>query len=342
MRFTITFILSAILFGCDSKREKQTILEKSQNYRGPIIDMHIHVDNESDLPPISLGLCPPFSTLIENFDPQNKFEDVWNEKFANPECENPLMSPRTYDEYLTGVENQLKNNKIVAVASGSIGDILDWKSKLPKQIIPSLEFRINRDSTSPDQMKLLIEENEIIIIGEISNQYGGIAPNDPRMFPYYKVAEEMDIPIAIHLGSGIPGTPYMGYPDYEAKLSNPLLLEDVLKKFPKLRVSVMHYGEPFIDEMITMLYHYPQLYVDIGGIQWAYPKGYFYEYHLKKMILAGFGKRIMFGSDMIIWPELIEHSIDIINEAPFLSYEQKADIFYNNASQFLRLDGSKK
>lgn len=341
MRYTIIIILSAILFGCDSKKEKQTILEKSQDYSGPIIDMHIHVDNERDLPPISLGLCPPFSTLIESFDPQNKFEDVWNEKFANPECENPLMSPRTYDEYLSEVENQLKNNKIVAVASGSIDDILDWKFKLPKQIIPSLEFRINRDSISPNQMKLLIEENEIMVIGEISNQYGGIAPNDPKMFPYYEIAEEMDIPVAIHLGSGIPGTPYMGYPDYEAKLSNPLLLEDVLKKFPKLRVSVMHYGEPFIDEMITMLYHYPQLYVDIGGIQWTYPKEYFYEYHLKKMILAGFGKRIMFGSDMIIWPELIEHSVNIINEAPFLSYEQKADIFYNNASRFLRLDGNK-
>ncbi|MCL6274507.1 amidohydrolase family protein [Muricauda sp. 2012CJ35-5] len=340
MRFTLLFILTAILFGCNSKKEKQTGLEKIEAYKGPIIDMHIHADIERDLPPISLGLCPPFSTLIENFDPQNKFEDVWNEKFAHPQCENPLMSPKSYNEYLTGVETQLKNHNIVAVASGSITNILEWKSKFPKQIIPSLEFRINRDSITPNQMKLLIEENGIMVIGEISNQYGGIAPNDPRMFPYYEVAEEMDIPVAIHLGSGIPGTPYMGYPDYEAKLSNPLLLEDVLKKFPKLRVSVMHYGEPFIDEMITMLYHYPQLYIDIGGIQWAYPKNYFYEYHLKKLILAGFGKRIMFGSDMIIWPELIAHSVDIINETPFLSYEQKADIFYNNASRFLRLEGN--
>ena len=55
------------------------------------------------------------------------------------------------------------------------------------------------------------------------------------------------------------------------------------------------------------------------------------------MVMAGFGKRILFGSDMIIWPELIGESISIINDAPFLTYEQKADIFYNNAARFLRL-----
>lgn len=50
----------------------------------------------------------------------------------------------------------------------------------------------------------------------------------------------------------------------------------------------------------------------------------------------------MFGSDMIIWPDFISHSIEIINETPFLSYEQKADIFYNNAARFLSLDDKKK
>jgi hypothetical protein len=45
----------------------------------------------------------------------------------------------------------------------------------------------------------------------------------------------------------------------------------------------------------------------------------------------------MFGSDQMVWPELIERSIEIIERAPFLSEEQKRDIFYNNAARFLRL-----
>jgi len=52
---------------------------------------------------------------------------------------------------------------------------------------------------------------------------------------------------------------------------------------------------------------------------------------------AGFGKRIMFGSDQMIWPHTIELAIQTIDQADFLTEEQKRDIFYNNAAHFLRL-----
>lgn len=45
----------------------------------------------------------------------------------------------------------------------------------------------------------------------------------------------------------------------------------------------------------------------------------------------------MFGSDQMVWPGTIERAITVIEEAPFLSEEQKRDILYNNAAQFLRL-----
>jgi len=39
----------------------------------------------------------------------------------------------------------------------------------------------------------------------------------------------------------------------------------------------------------------------------------------------------------MVWPEAIERSIFAIDEAAFLSEDQKRDIFYNNAARFLRL-----
>jgi hypothetical protein len=44
-----------------------------------------------------------------------------------------------------------------------------------------------------------------------------------------------------------------------------------------------------------------------------------------------------FGSDQMIWPGIIEPSIEAIEQAPFLTQAQKRDIFYNNAARFLRL-----
>jgi predicted TIM-barrel fold metal-dependent hydrolase len=53
---------------------------------------------------------------------------------------------------------------------------------------------------------------------------------------------------------------------------------------------------------------------------------------------AGFGKRLMFGSDQMRWPEKIGEGIEAIDESPFLTHEQKRDILYNNAFRFLRLE----
>ena len=60
------------------------------------------------------------------------------------------------------------------------------------------------------------------------------------------------------------------------------------------------------------------------------------------MVDAGFGKRICFGSDQMIWPQTIAAGIETINHAIFLSPEQKRDILYNNATRFLRLTEEEK
>jgi len=46
----------------------------------------------------------------------------------------------------------------------------------------------------------------------------------------------------------------------------------------------------------------------------------------------------MFGSDQMIWSEVIGETIEAIENADFLTEEQKRDILYNNAARFLRLN----
>jgi hypothetical protein len=40
----------------------------------------------------------------------------------------------------------------------------------------------------------------------------------------------------------------------------------------------------------------------------------------------------------MVWPEGVGMAIEGIESAPFLTEEQKRDIFYNNAVRFFRLD----
>lgn len=40
------------------------------------------------------------------------------------------------------------------------------------------------------------------MIAEVTNQYAGIAPDDARLEPVWALAEELEIPVGIHMGGG--------------------------------------------------------------------------------------------------------------------------------------------
>ena len=171
---------------------------------------------------------------------------------------------------------------------------------------------------------------------EIGQQYLGIPANDPSLEPLYALAEELDVPVGIHMGPGPPGVGYFTDGKYRMRMSSLLLLEDVLAKYPRLRVWAMHAGWPLVDDAIAALYAHPQLYVDPGVISYTTPKEEFYRY-LKHLIDAGFENRIMFGSDQMLWPASIAVAIGNIENAAFLTPQQKRDILYSNAARFLRI-----
>jgi hypothetical protein len=308
-------------------------LQAFAQQRLPIIDMHLHAYPADENGPPPLGLCVP---VLDHLPPLDPNREVFKHPVAKaPACPNPIWSPLTDQAVMEETIAVLERRNIVGVLSGAPERVRRWHETAPRRFIPSVEFQLGPDAPSTETLRRLFEGGPFAVLGEVSNQYAGIAPDDERMNAYWALAEKLDVPVAIHMGEGPAGAAYL-FPRYRARLTSPYLLEEVLIRHPRLRVSVMHCASPLIDEMIAMLGAYPQLYVDIGGIQWFYPRAYFYD-QLKKFIDAGFGKRVMFGSDQMVWPGVIEPAIAIIEEASFLSHEQKRDIFYNNAARFLRL-----
>ena len=285
----------------------------------PIIDVHLHAKDAPDTPG---RLCLPVTVY----------------GVSDPACPTFLLSPSTNEEMVARTVAALKRRNVFGVISGyTVETVRRFQQAAPDRLIPAYQLSLGRESSlSPEALRRHVEAGDFKVLGEIGNQYAGIAPNDERMEPYWRLAEQLDIPVALHLGEGYPGAPYLDSPNYRVRLGSPLLLEEVLIRHPKLRIYVMHYGSPLVDEMLAVLFTYPQVYIDIGGNTWPYPREFFYA-QLRKFIDAGFGKRIMFGSDQLWWPDLIETSIAIVEECPFLTAEQKRDIFYNNAARFLRL-----
>ncbi len=302
----------------------------------PVIDMHMHAWSLEEF-----GGTPPPGCIgargveMHGVDPAKPFDFM-----AQATCKVMVDAPKTDQALLDETLVQMKRFNIVAgVLAGDRDIVRKWRAADPDRFIPAANF-FTDDKPPPVARAIELEQRvasgETRVFAEITPQYRGLAPDHPSLEPFYALAERLDIPVGIHMGYGAPGGPYWLYPKYRAAMGNPLLLEDLLTRHPKMRVYVMHAGMPLTDEMIALLYSHPQVFVDISADNVGVPRPEFYT-HLKRLVEAGYGKRIMFGSDQMVWPQTIEVAVDSITEAPFLSEDQKRDILYNNAARFLRL-----
>ncbi len=283
--------------------------------------------------PPPLGICAPFDVFPAH-DPAEPWAEAFGAILASPPCDDALWSPTTDQALRDGTIAIMQRHNIVGVLSGTPRLVGSWLEAAPERFIPGLELFNFSPDPSPEAIRRMHESGELAVLAEVSSQYRGLAPDAPELAPYWSVAEELDIPVGIHIHPGVPGNPYLGQPTQE--IHSPLLLEKVLLRHPRLRVYVIHAGWPQLDDMITLMYAHPQVYVDIGGLVYLHPRADFYRY-LRGLVEAGFGNRVMFGSDQMIWPQGIERAIQSVENAPFLSEEQKRAIFYDNAARFLRL-----
>jgi predicted TIM-barrel fold metal-dependent hydrolase len=324
MTKSILCLALALLAGCGTARERQ-----------PILDVHLHALAANAQGPPPLGMCTPIRPFPA-WDPTQPYGETFMAMFKAPPCPDPVWSPMTDEDVLSRTLAIMERHNIIGVLSGPPERMAAWRASGSKRFIPGLMFQVGDGAPSPDSLRHMHERGDLAVLGELTNQYAGIAPDDERMEPYWALAEELDIPVGIHLGPGPPGVAYLGASSYRARLSSALTMEEVLVRHPRLRVYLMHAGFPMLDDLLAVLYAHPQVYVDVGVIVYTQPRETFYRY-LRSILEAGFGNRVMFGSDQMVWPGAIERAITVIEEAPFLSTAERRAIFYDNAARFLRL-----
>ena len=235
-----------------------------------------------------------------------------------------------------------KKWKIVkAMVSGNPQSVEDWVAKDSSGIVIKGILMFTPTDYGMDTVKFekMIKDKKIEVYGELAPYYAGTSLRDSVWQPYLRICEKYDIPVAVHTGGGDPGGTYSWSPKARLTLGDPYLIEDVLVKYPKLRIYMMHAGgEDWPEHGIRLMAYYPQLYTDLAVMLWVEPntQRYIREF-LKNAKHAGYLNRVMFGSDQMIWPYAIEKSILFLNSLDFLTKKDKEGIFYNNAARFLKM-----
>ncbi|MEQ8926039.1 MAG: amidohydrolase family protein [Fulvivirga sp.] len=277
------------------------IIGKSQDGIKPIIDVHLHGYTEQSY-------------------------------FVAPSGDGTL-SPPSFDEFKSQIESMMKKYNIVkAVNSGGVYD-----ASMNDKIIPGIEV-YGKPSVDTVQFEKLVQEGKIKVFGEVGAQYVGLTLSDPIYEPYLRICEQYQIPVALHTGGGPPGVAYREAPKFRLSLGDPLLIEDVIIKYPKLKIYIMHAGGNYYENTLTLMHNYEHVYSDLGILLWEEGMvSVWTEDFLRKAKKANLLDRIMYGSDPMVWPHAIEKSIQQLDSYEFLTEEDKRNIFYYNAVEFLNL-----
>jgi hypothetical protein len=119
-------------------------------------------------------------------------------------------------------------------------------------------------------------------------------PNASKTFAVYEAAAALKIPVLLHTGmSWAPGTPL--------ERGQPLLLEEVIRQFPKLNFVLAHFGWPWVWEATALALKYPNVYLDTSCLYYDSPKE-FYQFVFTRqlpitVIERSLRNRVLFGSN---------------------------------------------
>ncbi len=121
-----------------------------------------------------------------------------------------------------------------------------------------------------------------------------------ELYPVWEVAQGENIPVLIHFGIMGSAGGIANHPNI-----NPLIIHDVAKNFPGMRIIIPHFGCGYLFETLNLCWACPNVYIDTSGSnQWM--RWMPYEVNLEMLFrkyreTVGPG-RILFGTDSSYFP----------------------------------------
>ena len=174
----------------------------------PVIDVHFHALRATDQGPPPLGMCLP----VEGWPPVETGAE-WLQTFVAfqkaPNCSDPIWSPESDVELMERSLEVAERRNVIGITSGP--RVEEWLEAAPDRIIPGILFNGAPGSPSLDSLRAMFVDGRVQVFGEVTIQYHGGEPGDATFEPYLSLAEELDVPVGIHIGTGPPGAPYFGF-----------------------------------------------------------------------------------------------------------------------------------
>jgi predicted TIM-barrel fold metal-dependent hydrolase len=115
------------------------------------------------------------------------------------------------------------------------------------------------DPGAADEVARWVRDYGAVAVGELGPGYGGYDLDDPRCFPLYEAAIDLDIPLVIHAGPVQARFGRLKHTDLAA-------VDEIAIRFPSLRIVICHLGYPRYEEAAFLVAKHENVYADISWL----------------------------------------------------------------------------
>jgi predicted TIM-barrel fold metal-dependent hydrolase len=239
-----------------------------------------------------------------------------------------LYMPSNTEENIINLLKKIGVKKAIYANHGSLstiehglGELFEALQRNDDFLYGYLVFNPNFKNSSLKSIEKNFERNHIAGI-KIHPSWHLCYPYDKRYESFWQFAVERKIPVLTH--SWDPDVS-----NKSQKFSDPFGFENIIKKFPDLKLILAHAGGrgKMLYNVITLMENYPNIYVDFAGD--IFVSGLIEEY-----IGRVGSERLLFGSDMP-WVDIRFHLAHILNLN--ISETDKKNILGLNAVKLFNL-----
>jgi len=132
-----------------------------------------------------------------------------------------------------------------------------YRAQLPDRLYGMAVFNPFEGTKAVKDLETAVREKGLKAVYASPYRWG-IRANDPRFYPCYVKAIELDIPVFIYTA--------MNYrTDYPMDVGRPLYLDRVAMDFPELRIVASCGGWPWVPELVGVARRHQNVYIDTSS-----------------------------------------------------------------------------
>ena len=237
------------------------------------------------------------------------------ETYSSPQAFVGLM-----DE--AGIDYAVILAELAPITSGIAAneDVAQFCSQSPR-LIPFASIDPNTAENQVDELERWVRAGFKGL--KLYPTYQHYYPNDAKIYPLYAKAQELKIPVLMHIGSSI-------FTGARLKYGDPIYIDDVAVDFPELKVIQAHSGRPFwYEKAFSLSRLHENVYMEISGLPPQKLLTYFPE-------LERIAHKIIYGSD---WPGVptFKENVEAL-QGLNINAEAKRMILGENAARLLQME----